>query len=198
MTPEGSVTRWVEQLKGGNAEAAQKLWERYFQLLVGLARKKLQGAARRVADEEDVALSAFDTFCRNAERGRFPQLLDRDSLWRLLVALTARKAAHLVRDEGRQKRGGGKTPEPLPQGEEQTGLDQLLSREPTPEFAAQVAEESQRLLQSLGDPELVSVALWKMEGFTNEEIAARLGYAPRSIKRKLRLIRSLWGEANVP
>jgi DNA-directed RNA polymerase specialized sigma24 family protein len=198
MTPEGSVTRWVEQLKGGNAEAAQKLWERYFQLLVGLARKKLQGAARRVADEEDVALSAFDTFCRNAERGRFPQLQDRDSLWRLLVALTARKAAHLVRDEGRQKRGGGKTPEPLPQGEEQTGLDQLLSREPTPEFAAQVAEESQRLLQSLGDPELVSVALWKMEGFTNEEIAARLGYAPRSIKRKLQLIRSLWGEETVP
>jgi DNA-directed RNA polymerase specialized sigma24 family protein len=198
MTPEGSVTRWVEQLKGGDAAAAQMLWERYFQLLVGLARKKLQGAARRVADEEDVALSAFDTFCRNAERGRFPQLQDRDSLWRLLVTLTARKAAHLVRDENRQKRGGGRTPEPLPGEEDEAGLGQLLSREPTPEFAAQVAEEYQRLLHVLGDPELVSLALWKMEGFTNEEIAARLGYAPRSIKRKLQLIRSLWGEENVP
>jgi DNA-directed RNA polymerase specialized sigma24 family protein len=198
MSPEGSVSRWVEQLKGGDAAAAQKLWERYFRRLVALARTKLQGAARRVADEEDVALSAFDTFCRNAERGRFPQLQDRDSLWRLLVALTARKAAHLVRDAGRQKRGGGKAPEPLAGGDEETGVDQLLSREPTPEFAAQVADEYQRLLRLLGDAELESVALWKMEGYTNEEIAARLGYAPRSIKRKLQLIRSLWGEENGP
>ena len=57
-----------------------------------------------------MALSAFDSFCRNAERGRFPQLADRDSLWRLLVVITARKAAHLVRDETRQKRGGGDRP----------------------------------------------------------------------------------------
>src|SRR6476646_2600314 len=57
-----------------------------------------RGAARRAADEEDVALSAFDAFCRDAERGRFPGLLDRDSLWHLLVTLTARKAAHRLRD----------------------------------------------------------------------------------------------------
>ena len=54
-----------------------------------------------------MALSAFDSFCRSAEQGRFPDLADRDSLWRLLVVMTARKATHLRRDEGRQKRGGG-------------------------------------------------------------------------------------------
>src|SRR5438874_7802874 len=106
MTSEGSVTGWLGQLQGGDPAAAQRLWERYFQRLVGLARDRLRNAPRRAADEEDVALSAFDSFCRRAEQGRFPQLIDRDGLWRLLVVMTARKAAHLKRDAARQKRGG--------------------------------------------------------------------------------------------
>ena len=76
--------------------------------------------------------------------------------------------------------------------EEGLGLEQILSREPTPEFAAQAAEECQRLLGLLGEPELETIALWKMEGYTVEEIAQKLGYVPRSIKRKLRVIRILW------
>src|SRR6516164_8814650 len=78
MASEGSVTRWIGQLQAGDPAAVQQLWQRYFQRLVVLARKKLRGSPRRVADEEDVALSAFDSFCRQAEKGRFPQLLDRD------------------------------------------------------------------------------------------------------------------------
>src|SRR5271165_6376539 len=61
----------------------------------------------RAGDLEDVALSAFASFCRGVEGGRFPQLADRDDLWRLLVTITARKALHLARDERNQKRGGG-------------------------------------------------------------------------------------------
>jgi hypothetical protein len=110
MAAEGSVTNWLGQLQAGDTAAAEHLWRLYFARLVGLANEKLHGAARRVADGEDVALSAFNSFCRNAQNGRFPELFDRDGLWRLLVTLTARKAAHLVRDLGRQKRGG--TPQP--------------------------------------------------------------------------------------
>ena len=104
---EGSVTRWLHELVAGDQAAAQELWNRYFQRLVGLARSKLRGAPRRAADEEDVALSAFDSFCRGAEQGRFPRLDDRDNLWRLLVVITERKACDLVQHEHRQKRGGG-------------------------------------------------------------------------------------------
>src|SRR5262245_35266235 len=107
MPREGSVTRWLEKAQAGDNEAAQQLWQRYFGRLVGLARARLRGLARSLADEEDVALSAFDSFYRGVERGRFPQLNDRDDLWRLLVVITARKAANLIRDESRQKRGGG-------------------------------------------------------------------------------------------
>jgi DNA-directed RNA polymerase specialized sigma24 family protein len=194
MPSDGSVTRWLGQLQAGDPAVTQQLWERYFPRLVGLARKKLQGAARAAADEEDVALSAFDSFCQGAGRGQFPQLADRDSLWRLLMVITARKAAHLVRDQGRHKRGGGVRPVPEAPGdeEEESVLGQVLSREPDPAFAAQVAEEYQRLLTRLGDAELESVALWRMEGYTVEEIAGRLGCVARSVKRKLQLIRSIW------
>jgi DNA-directed RNA polymerase specialized sigma24 family protein len=195
MPSDGSVTRWLGRLQAGDPAAVQQLWERYFRRLVGLARLKLHSAARRAADEEDVALSAFDSFCRHAERGRFPQLADRDGLWRLLVVITARKASHLVRDEGRRKPGGGAAAVPEPaDSDEGSVLEQVLSRQPSPEMAAQVAEEYRRLLDGLGDRELEAVAVARMEGYSVEEIAERLGYAPRSVKRKLRLIRSLWEE----
>jgi DNA-directed RNA polymerase specialized sigma24 family protein len=197
MAAEGSVTGWLGQLKAGDREAAQKLWERYFRRLVGLARKKLRGAKPRAADEEDVALSAFDTFCRGAENGRFPRLDDRDNLWNILVLLTARKAWHLRRDEGRAKRGGNVAfPSDTLSPDDEAGLDQFIGRGPTPDFAAQVREQYQLLLARLGDPELETVAVCKMEGYTNDEIAAKLDCTVRTVERKLRIIRGLWENEN--
>jgi DNA-directed RNA polymerase specialized sigma24 family protein len=190
---EGSVTRWISRLKAGDPSAAQKLWDRYFRRLLGVARLKLRGASRRAANEEDVALSAFASFCRGVERSRFPELLDRNNLWQLLVVVTARKAYHLLRREGQQKRGGRPAPADCPEVlPEELVLEQLVSREPPPELAAQVAEECHRLLERLADPELQAIALGKMEGFTNDELAARLDCARRTVERKLRLIRCIW------
>jgi DNA-directed RNA polymerase specialized sigma24 family protein len=200
MASKGSVTGWMDRLRVGDPVAAQQLWERYFKLLVRLARKKLHGRRPRVADEEDVALSAFDSFCRGVETGRFPQLEDRDNLWRLLVVLTTRKVAHLVRDENRHKRGGPAIPhDQVPEVRtEEPLLEQILSRDPTPEFAAEVADECQRLLRSLGAADLEAVAVWKMEGYSNDEIAAKLGCASRTVERRLRIIRGLWEKELAP
>jgi DNA-directed RNA polymerase specialized sigma24 family protein len=191
MSAEGSVSNWIERLKGGDHAATEELWERYFQRLVSLARVKLQGAPRRAADEEDVALSAFHSFCRAAEQGRFPRLLDRDNLWRLLVVIASRKASHLVRHERQQKR---RPPENGPADPDAAELEAILGTEPTPAFAAQLADECRRLLDGLGSAELAQVALWKMEGYANEEIAAKLGCVPRTVERKLQLIRNLWAD----
>jgi RNA polymerase sigma factor (sigma-70 family) len=203
MTSGGSVTGWIGLLKAGEPAAAQKLWEYYFQRLVRLARKKLQGSRRRAADEEDVALSAFASFCCSARQGRFPQLRDRNNLWPLLVLITARKAVDLVQHEGRKKRGGGAVRGesaligPDDSASRQAGIEQVLDRAPTPEFAAQVAEEYQRLLEKLSDPELRLVAQSKLEGYTNAEIAAELGCVEGTVERKLRVIRTIWGKENV-
>jgi DNA-directed RNA polymerase specialized sigma24 family protein len=187
VTDEGSVSRWLGPLQAGDPAAVQQLWERYFQRLVGLARLKLRSAPRGVADEEDVALSAFDSFCRNAGRGRFPELLDRDGLWRLLVVVTVRKAAHLQRDQTRKKRGG------LAQtANDDLSLEQILSQEPSPALAAELTEEYRRLLEKLNDGVLVAIAVSRMEGSSVDEIATKIGCAPRSVKRKLQLIRTIW------
>src|SRR5262245_852190 len=108
MSSPGSVSHWIASLKEGDSAAAQPLWERYYRRLLALARKKLRASRRRAAaDEEDVVQNAFHSFFRAVADGRFPQLDDRDSLWRLLVTITARKAIRQHLHEHRQKRGGG-------------------------------------------------------------------------------------------
>jgi RNA polymerase sigma factor (sigma-70 family) len=202
--PDGSVTRWLGDLKGGaGAHAAvQPLWERYFEQLVRLARARLRAAPRGPADEEDVALSAFDSFCRGAAAGRFPRLDDRGDLWRLLVTITVRKATDYVRGESRQRRGGGRVvgEAALDAAAPEAGrwLDQVIGREPTPEFAAQVADECRRLLEGLPDDELRTIALLRMEGYSNEQIAERLGCGLRSVERKLDRIRKRWTAEGSP
>jgi len=193
MPSQGSVTRWIDPVQAGDPDAVRALWQ--FARLVGLARQKLRHAPRRVADEEDVALSAFESFCRHAEEGRFPDLLDRDGLWRLLVVIMYRKANHLIRDETRRKRGGGKVAPATPKDDDAPVLETVLSREPTPDLAAQLAEECSHLLGKLDDKELEQVAVMRMEGYTVDEIAGKLGCAPRSVKRKLQLIRGIWQKA---
>jgi RNA polymerase sigma factor (sigma-70 family) len=201
MSSTGSVTTWVGQLRTGNRAAAQQLWEHYFSRLVGLARGKLQGLRRGAADEEDVALSAFDSLYRGLEQGRFPQLDDRHNLWELLVVITVRKAIDLRQHETRQKRGGGKVAgesalDGLLESEDGgAGIEQVVGAEPTPELAAQAADEVQRLLGMLPKEEVRSVALLKLEGYTNAEIADRLGCAEVTVERRLSLVRSLWKES---
>jgi DNA-directed RNA polymerase specialized sigma24 family protein len=198
MSSSLSVTAWIGQIKAGDRKAAQKLWERYCARLIRLARAKLPCGRRRLDDEEDIALSAMDSFLRAAERGRFPNLHSRDSLWALLFTITERKAWKLA---GREKR--------IPEvGESALGMngddsrrpggwEQVLGREPTPEFACQMADRCRSLLDRLS-PELQSVALWKMEGFTNAEIAERLCCVVGTVERKLRVIRGIWQKEMVP
>jgi DNA-directed RNA polymerase specialized sigma24 family protein len=200
MSSSSSVTHWIRELQAGNHLAAQRLWEGYFRRLVELARTRLRNRPRGAADEEDVALSALDSFFRGAEQGRFPQLVDRDDLWQLLVMITCRKAADLVERECRQKRGGGKVKEqwaltgPPHSAGVPAGLEQVLGPEPSPEFAAEIADQCRHLLGLLDCAELRTIALWKMEGYTNAEIAEKLGYVSVTIERRLRLIRSIWAK----
>src|SRR5262249_39671088 len=150
-------------------EAARKLWDHYFLQLVHVVRRKLPDQYRRAFDEEDVALSAFKSFCAGVAEERFPQLDSRDNLSAVLVLIGARKAHAYLQRNNRQKRGGGQVRgesvflRPQADGAEPVGLDALVSEEPTPAFAAQVAEECQRLLDSLGDEVLRTVAVLKMQ-----------------------------------
>jgi DNA-directed RNA polymerase specialized sigma24 family protein len=194
--PDASISQWIVGAQEGDSQAIDALWQCYFERLVRLARGKLAGVSRRAADEEDLALSAFASFCRAAKAGRFPDLADRDGLWRLLIKLTARKAVDRRRHEDCAKRGGGRVRgesalarrEASESGE---GLDRIIGDTPTPEFAAIVAEQCSRLLDCLNE-DLRPLAVAKMEGYTNEEIVGKLDCSLSTVERGLRLIRTIW------
>jgi RNA polymerase sigma factor (sigma-70 family) len=194
---DDTVSQWIDGLKSGDQSAAAMLWQRYYRRLLGLARKKLGDSPRRVADEEDVALSAFRSFCERAQEDRFPDLRDRNDLWHLIVRITERKAYDQFRKQTRKKRGSG-----LVGGEsvfvklqvssEGAGINAVAGPEPTPEFAAEMVEAVRRLMDQLEDDELRQIALYKLEGYTNEEIAGKIGRALPTVERRLRLIREKW------
>jgi len=199
MSTGESVTHWIGELKTGHETAATELWNHFYVRLIGLARKKLRAAPKRVVDEEDVVVSAFETFFRRAKDGQFPRLDDRDDLWQVLVTITERKAINQLRNQARLKRGGGKVRGESVFVAEQSSsvdqtIDQVVGQEPTPEFAAIVAEDFQRLLDTLGDDDLREIALLKLEGYTNHEIATKVERSLPTIERRLKLIRHKWQE----
>ena len=180
--PHESVTDWVLHLKQtGDDLAAQRIWQRYMTQLVELARRKLGASSKKVADEEDVAIIAFQQFCDGAKKGRFPKLHDRDDLWQILVMLVGRRAI----DQKRKRNYASG---------EASGLeiDKIASHEPTPELATEFSEHLTHLIDSLEDPKLEQVVMLKMAAHTNEEIAAAMDCSVRSVERRLNMIRKRW------
>jgi DNA-directed RNA polymerase specialized sigma24 family protein len=199
MTPSSSVTTWLGLLRAGNADAAEALWQRYFARLVELARQHLAGHVRRAADEEDVALAAFASFCAGGAAGRFPHLSDRHDLWRLLLTITLRHARNLARHETSQRRDSRRAAAAgdlydLPQPD----LDRLAGDAPDPALAAEVADQLCHLLSSLPGDDLRAVARDLLAGYTAVEIARRQGCSLRTIERRWERLRQLWGPLTTP
>jgi DNA-directed RNA polymerase specialized sigma24 family protein len=200
VSRENSVTIWIGGMKAGDGADIQRLWDRYFARLVRLAGARLPAHCRRAFDEEDIALSAFHSFCNRAGRGQFPQLSDRDDLWRLLTTITVRKALDTMRHQTRQKRGGGhvlgESALLAREDADSEGVAEVLSREPTPEAIAEFADDYARFLARLKDPALRSVALRRLEGQSTPEIARALKVSTKTVERKLQLIRAIWSRDN--
>ena len=183
---KGSVTQWLESLRTGDSVAAQNLWNRYFAQLVGVAHQRLNRVSAE-SSGEDVALSALKSVVLGVRANRFQDVTDRTNLWPLLVTITARKAISELRRQLAKKRSAK-------QSQPATDLLALISDDPSPEFALQVADELQRLVTSFDDETLRKVAFHKLEGYSNEEIANDLGCSTRTVIRKLNRIRQEWEE----
>ena len=196
MNKPGSVTHWLHALKANESkdDATRLIWERYFDQLMGVAKKRLQGVRRPCVDEEDIALEAFDSFFRGVRAGKFSRLDNRQDLWQILGVITSRKAINATKKEQRLKRGGGR----LRLGHNPHDSRDMMeaeipaSAELRPDLAVIATEEVSRLLESLGDDALRDIAVWKMEGYTNTDIAAKIGRKERTVERKLSIIRSCW------
>lgn len=192
------VSSWVLHLADGNEEIASKIWDEFFGKLVRLARRKLDGMPLRDVDEEDVALSAMNSFYHGMTQQKFGNIKNREDLWKLLVTITARKATAKLRRHYARKRGGGSIRGESVFGQtdemNRNGIGNVLGTEPTPELALAVVENCQILLDKLGDETLQQIALMTLEGHRTEEIAVKLGCVRRTVERKIERIREIWSE----
>ena len=193
---EEPISDWITQLRLGDPRAADHLWHCYFHRIARLARRHLGAAPRRVADEEDIAISVFDAVCRGSREGRFQQLRTRKDLWHLFIAIVAHKTIDQLRRENRKKRGGrsvrGHSVFHDAAHKESGDFDRMSDREQSPSCFNMLKEQRHRLLAVLRNDTLRRVALGRLEGYSNREIAQRLGLSVRSVERKLRLIRDDW------
>ncbi|MEC8553466.1 MAG: ECF-type sigma factor [Planctomycetota bacterium] len=188
MSSNDNVTRWIKLVKASDSSAANQLWQHYSDRLVHAVRAKLYGRERAVSDEEDIVLSVFDSFYDAARLGRFPDLSDRDELWRLLMRMSARKVVDKRRSEGRKRRGGGFQAFSLGADGEGEPFE-LIADEPSPEMVFMMQESVEQLFSHLGVGQLRDLAVAKLEGYSNAELAQRFACSERTIERRLHLIR---------
>ncbi len=197
LEQEDPVTLWIQQLRSEDDSAAHNLWHHFVHRLQISARSKLRPSTRRVYDEEDAAQSAFHSVCAGISAGRFPELNDREGLLHLLLVITSRKVSQRVRYEHRKRRDVRRvtTDSIFAKTTEVTTaprIESAQSREPTPEFAVEFVDVCETLFESLDDPQLKKVALLRIEGFTDDEIGAKLTCSRRTVQRRLEVIRRHW------
>lgn len=193
---DGTLTGFFVRLRSGEESAARGLWEHFCPRLTGLAQRVFQRRPDRYPEAEDAALSAFASFCNAAQNGRIAADVDRDSLWRLLKTFTVRKVARAIERDATAKRGGGRVvAESVWAGDTDNagGLDAAFGTLPTQDFDLHCEE----LITKLADEELETIALAKLMGYTNKELAERFDCTERRIERRLHAIRQAW-EIEIP
>lgn len=184
-----NVSHWINLIKTGDSTAANRLWKLYYDRLVRAVRKRLFGQNRAISDEDDVVLSVFESFYAAAENGRFPDLADRDDLWRLLLTMSARKIIDKRRHDQRQRRGGNVALHSLDGNGDESNVIEVIGNEPSPEMVMMLQESVDQLFSHLGVGQLQDLAVAKLEGYSNAEIAERFGCSERTIERRLHLVR---------
>jgi len=192
-----SVSRYIQGLKKGDGDAAQKIWERFYRRLILLADRKLKSSPRKAMNEEDVVQKAFADFFMQVQHERFPRLDDRNDLWQILAMLVDRRAKDQIKLQNTQKAGRGRVRtesvflvNDCSAGG--NGLAQVEDLLPDPELAVELIEQMEVRLAMLRNDEHRQIALYKMQGYTNREIADLLGSSERTVERCLQSIRKKW------
>lgn len=191
MTQPDSITEWLAGLKSGNSVAEAALWDRFFDRICAIAKRRLGTFGTSVRDEEDLALSAMNALMHGAQEGRFHRLENRDDAWQLLHMILARKISN-HRRYTRVRRETAEADLVTTASESSHGfMDQLQALVTAEDSLDSLGPECEELLALL-EPKLRDVALLKLSGYSNAETAERLCRSIPTIERYLKLIRLTW------
>ena len=182
MGTNGSITELLLRIRNGETgDVEVDLFEHFYSRLVRLASSRLQTRGDGGGDEEDIALSALNSYFRRAADGNFPETRDRDSIWSLLARITLCKTRDLQRKRLAEKRDARRMVHTI---------DELLRNEPPEWFVDSFIAEGSDLLDSIPEEgSLRAVTKMRMEGYSRQEIADALHISLASVKRKLSSIR---------
>ena len=109
--------------------------------------------------------------------------------------MTVRKAVDIIRRQNAIKNGGGRIRQESVLRANPAAdciFDSMEDGQETPDLVVAMRESFQLLLEKLQDSELKEIALAKLDGLENAEIAGELNCSLRTIERRLKLIRKIW------
>ena len=186
MEHHDSFDALVERLRAGDEAAARQVFQRFVGRLIGLARGRLEKVLAGKEDPEDVLQSVFLSFFVRARDGQVTAD-DWDDVWSLLAVITLRKCGNRIayyragrRDVGQEVR--------LRHAEDSSGGWEALVRDPTPSEVAVLTETLEALLRDLDERAREMVMLY-LQGYTMQEISTRVGWAQRTVRRTIELVR---------
>lgn len=185
MANDGEIVRWLSDIADGDPAAAEKVWDRYSQRLISLARKKLAAMPSEIADEEGAVISALRSFFSGIQGNQFPRIEDPNDLWKVLALLTARKAIAQLRHHWKKSGEADHI-------QRHNDSLEFLNQEPGPEQIVMFVDACDRLLEGLENDKMRRIALLAMSGHETREIAIELDVHQRTVQRKLEIIRDKW------
>ena len=197
---ESEFASSICELLGSDSENAERIWAEFFPRMIRFAKKKLSDIPMRSFDEEDVALSAMNSFFKGNAEGKFNLLTNDDELWRLLATITARKATAQRRKQKALKRDGGATRGEsvfMRAGELDSkcvGLAGAADQNQMPDTIDQILASCDELLLKLPDEKLRDTAIMRLQGYNNQEISDELGCSLARTKQRVARVKELWAE----
>lgn len=183
-----SSVELVERWRDGDEEAAGIIYSRYIQRMMRVVGGKIPDSMRARVHPEDVVQSVFRTVFRRMQNGEFT-FSDDDDLWKLLVTVALNKARKQTTKNLAARRSINRETQ-LSELTVDESLLQHLSGQPNISDVVAFRETLDGVLAQL-DETGANIVQLRLEGFTQDEIAARLGITDRTVRRKLTTIRDI-------
>jgi DNA-directed RNA polymerase specialized sigma24 family protein len=176
----------------------EELWKQYYVRLKKAVASRVTAIRRPVANDSEIALSAFQSFVERARAGQFPDLADEDEMWRLLRTIAIRKANDLRKHLRAKKRGGDRTifgqADLECDDQRYLGLDRIVASVDSPAWDVEVLELFNRLMAKLPDDRHRDAILLKLQGAPVVMISECLKTSTRTVQRLLKQIEQQWQE----
>jgi RNA polymerase sigma-70 factor (ECF subfamily) len=188
--------RTLAQLaQSGDRDAFEKIFARYSERLIRLARLRISERLASRIEAEDVVQSVFRTFFGRMRNRRFG-FEEESDLWKLLVSMTLNKLRNKVdwhtaaKRDVRAEHSIDADRQALPSAFDADG------QSPSPSAVIAFLDLLEDFMSRLRDTDRRILEL-RLDGYSQQEIAQEMGCTERTVRRVLERIRALAEERGV-